>query len=52
MKIHPVGAKFFCADRQTYMTKLMVTFQNSVEVPKKNTYVEVMAICLWLSISD
>lgn len=45
IKFHPVGAKLLPADRQT---KLMVSFQNSVKVPKKNTYVEVLAICLCL----
>jgi len=39
MKIHPVGAELFHADRQadgwTDMTKLIVTFRNFVNAPKK-----------------
>jgi len=38
MKIRPVGAKFFHADRQTDrhrdMTKLIVAFRNCVKAPK------------------
>jgi len=38
MKVHPVGAKLFHADRQndicTDMTKLMVAFHKFVNVPK------------------
>jgi hypothetical protein len=29
MKIRPVGAELFHADRRTYMTKLMVDFRNA-----------------------
>jgi len=38
MKIHPVETKLFCmdgqTDRQTFMTKLVVTFCNLVNFPK------------------
>jgi len=47
-----VGVELFHTDRQTDMTKLIVTLQTSVKVPKNNTYVEVLVICLWLSISN
>jgi len=36
MKIRPVGAELLHADRQTYMTKLMVAFCNFVNQPKIN----------------
>ena len=43
MKLHPVGAELFNADRRTDgrmdgrtdMTKLIVTFRNFTNVPKK-----------------
>ena len=35
MKIRPVGAEFLCADRQTDMTKLNVTFTNFAIQPKR-----------------
>ena len=34
MKIRPVGAKLFQADRQTDMMKLMVTFCDFTNMPK------------------
>ena len=34
MKIRPVGAELFLADRRTDMTKLIVTFHNSANAPK------------------
>ena len=34
MKIRLVGAELFHADRQTDMTKLIVTFRNFVKEPK------------------
>jgi hypothetical protein len=42
MKIRPLGAKLFhadaWADRQTDMTKLIVTFHNFANVPKNGTH--------------
>ena len=35
MKIRPVGAEFFHADGRTDMTKLLVTFRNFSNAPKK-----------------
>jgi hypothetical protein len=35
MKIRPGGAELFCKDGQTDMTKLIVTFRNSVNAPEK-----------------
>jgi len=35
MKIHPVGAALFHADRQTDMMKLVITFHNFVKMPEK-----------------
>jgi hypothetical protein len=39
MKIHPVGGELFHVDRQTDrrtdMTKLIITFRNFVNAPKK-----------------
>ena len=35
IKIRPVIAELFHADRRTYMTKLLVAFRNSAKVPKK-----------------
>jgi len=40
MKIHPVGAELFHAGRQTAMTKLTVTFWNTVYAPKNTTLVQ------------
>jgi len=34
MKIRPVGAEFFHADRRTDMTKLMVVFRRFANEPK------------------
>ena len=34
MKICPVGAKLFHADRRTDMTKLIVTFRNFAKAPR------------------
>ena len=34
MKIRPVGAELFHADRRTYMTKLIVAFRNFAKAPK------------------
>jgi len=34
MKIRPVGAELFHADRRTYMTKLIVAFRNFANAPK------------------
>jgi hypothetical protein len=34
MKIHPMGSELFHVDRQTDMTKLVVTFHNFADVPK------------------
>ena len=36
MKIRPVGAEMFHAGGQTDMTKLIVTFHNFANSPKKN----------------
>jgi len=36
MKIRPVEAELFCADGQTDMTKLIVTFRNFTIEPKKH----------------
>jgi hypothetical protein len=35
MKIRPVGAEFFHADRRTDMTKLIVAFRSFADTPKK-----------------
>ena len=35
MEIFPVGANLFHADRQTDMTKLIVTFLNFPKAPRK-----------------
>ena len=35
MKIRPVGAEFFHADRQTDLTKLIVIFRYLADAPKK-----------------
>ena len=35
MKIHPVGAALFHADRQTDMMKLIIAFHNFVKMPEK-----------------
>jgi hypothetical protein len=36
MKIRPVEAEFFHADRQTDMTKLILAFHNSANAPNKH----------------
>jgi hypothetical protein len=36
MKIRPVGAELFHAERRTDMTKLIVTFRNFANAPKNN----------------
>ena len=36
IKIGPVGAKLFHADRQTDVTKLIVAFRNFANAPKKH----------------
>ena len=38
MKIHPVGAELFHADRRTEMTKLIVAFHNFAKAPKNALY--------------
>jgi hypothetical protein len=38
MKIPRVGAEFFYADWQTYMTKPIVAFPNFAKVPKKTIF--------------
>jgi hypothetical protein len=42
MKILPVGAELFHADRQTDMTKLIVAFLNFVNPPKKERNIFMM----------
>jgi len=37
VKIHPVGAELFQADRQTNMKKLVVAFRNFANAPKNNS---------------
>jgi hypothetical protein len=37
MKIRPVGAELFHADRRTDTTKLIVAFRNFANAPKKNS---------------
>ena len=37
MKIRPLGAELFHADRQTDMTKLIVAFRNFANAPNKYT---------------
>jgi len=41
MKIRPVGAELFHANRRTDMTKLIVTFRNFANAPKNWTEVNV-----------
>ena len=36
MKIRPVGAELFQADKLTYMTKLIVAFRNFADAPKNH----------------
>jgi hypothetical protein len=36
MKIRPVGAEFFHADRRTDMTEVIVTFRNYAKGPNNN----------------
>jgi hypothetical protein len=38
MKIRPVGAELFHADRRTDMTKLIVAFRNFANAPKNSDY--------------
>jgi hypothetical protein len=38
MKIRPVGAEFLHTDRQTDMTKVIVTFRNFAKAPNNNNY--------------
>jgi len=38
MKISPLGAELFLADRQTNMTKLTIAFRNFANAPKKSLY--------------
>jgi hypothetical protein len=47
MKIHPMGAEPFHADRQTSMTKLIVAFHNSVNAPKN-----VMPTNIYILVTD
>ena len=44
MKIRPVGAELFHADRRTDMTKLIIAFRNYVNAPK-NSYYRLLANC-------
>jgi len=44
MKILPVGAELFHADRRTDVTKIMVAFRNYLNAPNK--HVPVLAFCL------
>ena len=48
MKIRPVGAELFHADRRTdrHMTKLMVAFRNFSNAPKKLPFVSVWVTSL------
>jgi len=56
MKIHPVGAKMFHADRQTNrctdMTKLMVTICKFVNVPKNELATALSSIRYFLVILE
>jgi len=36
MKTRPLGAKYYHADGQTYMTKLTVVFRNFANAPKSD----------------
>ena len=36
MKIHPVGAELFHADRRTDITKVIMAFRNIANAPKEN----------------
>jgi len=48
MKIHRVEAKLFRADRQTNLTKLIVTFHNFANAPKNRMQDRSeMTYCLW-----
>jgi len=38
MKIRPVGAELFHADRRTDMTKLIIAFRNFANAPKTYLY--------------
>ena len=43
MKLYPMGAELFHADRQVHMTKLLVAFHNFVSTPKSD-HVKVTAV--------
>jgi proteasome assembly chaperone (PAC2) family protein len=48
MKIRPVGAELFNADRQTDMTKLIVISRNFANAPRNqsvNILYEIVAVC-------
>jgi len=46
MKICPVGAELFHADRRTDMTKVILAFRNIANAPKENeTHNSVWAEC-------
>jgi hypothetical protein len=47
MKIRPMGAELFHADRQAGMTKLVVTFYNFANAPKES---ETSAILSYVSL--
>jgi hypothetical protein len=44
IKIRPVAAELFHSDRQTNMTKLIVTFRNCAKAPEKNKPLMVIVI--------
>ena len=49
MKILPVGAELFYADRRTHMTKLIVALRNFANAPKRNALYwdqDVLFVCL------
>ena len=45
MKIRPVGAELFHADRQTDMTKLIVAFRNFANAPKYSNFKSYTSSC-------
>ena len=45
VKIRSVGAELFHADRQTYMTKLIVAFRNFAKAPKNGFSDLIVFIC-------
>jgi len=52
MKIRPVGAEFFHADRQKDMMQLIVAFRNCAKAPRNecyvgDSYVFVLMACCW-----